>query len=283
MAAADRPIGSACLAREHEPGAGRGFWDACPVRVYGHGGRVGSIPGNSVAGVLAALDAGADGVEVDVRMTADGVLALCHDADPRRVGGLTTPIRELTSSELPPDVARLDAVLDLAQGRGQVVLEVKNVPGEVDFDAPQERVAHALCDLLAARSGDNAGDDVVVSSFDWFAIDVVRARLPGVPTAFITPIGVAAEACVAYVIDAGHAQCHPHASAVLVQPDQVDVAHAAGLQVICWTVDDPQDVAELAAAGVDAVITNDPAGILAALYRGGLRRRRSARPGCCGR
>jgi len=231
------------------------------VRVYGHGGRVSGVPGNSLAGVLSALDAGAHGVEVDVRLTADGVLVLCHDADPRRVGGPATPIRALTSAGLPLGVARLDEVLDAAKGRGQVVLEVKNVPGEVDFDAPRERVAHALCDLLAARGG----DDVVVSSFDWFAIDAVRTRLPGVPTAFITPIGVAAEACVAYVTDNGHAQCHPHASAVLIQPEQVDIAHQAGLQVVCWTVDDPQDVAELAAAGVDAVITNDPAGILGAV------------------
>jgi glycerophosphoryl diester phosphodiesterase len=226
-----------------------------------HGGRVGPVPGNSLAGVLSALDLGAHGVEVDVRMTADGVLVLCHDADPRRVGGPATPIRSLTSGELPPHVARLDAVLDAARGRGQVLLEVKNMPGEVDFDAPRESVAHALCDLLTARSG----DDVVVSSFDWFAIDVVRARLPGVPTAFITPIGVAAEACVAYVADSGHAQCHPHASAVLVQPEQVDVAHAAGLEVVCWTVDVPEDAVELATAGVDGVVTNDPGGVLAAL------------------
>jgi glycerophosphoryl diester phosphodiesterase len=232
------------------------------VRVYGHGGRAGDSPGNSLAGVRSALDAGATGVEVDVRMTADGVLVLCHDMDARRVGGSTTPIRALTAAELPVGVGRLDAVLDAARGRGQLILEVKNAPGEVDFDAPLGRVAHALCDLLLARG---SVDDVVVSSFDWFAIETVRARLPGVPTAFVTPIGVAAEACVAYAVDNGHDQCHPHVSAVLVQPEQVALAHVVGLEIACWTVDDPQDVRELAAAGVDAVITNDPAGVLAAL------------------
>lgn len=230
------------------------------MRVYGHGGRRGEIPGNSLAGVRLALDAGA-GIEVDVRMTGDGVLVLCHDSDARRVGGPKTPLREMSSAEMPPAVARLEDALDAALGRAQVVIEVKNVPGEPDFDAPQEVVAHAVCDLLLARGR----DDVVVSSFDWFAIEVVRARLPAVPTAFITPIGVAAEACVAYAVDAGHAQCHPHLSAVLMQPESVEVAHAAGIEVACWTVDDLDDLAELAAAGVDAVITDDPVKIVAAL------------------
>ena len=185
-----------------------------------------------MAGVTAALDAGADGVEVDVRRTPEGLLVCSHD---------------------PLDAARaydpVEAVLDAARGRGRVVLEVKNIPGEPDFDAPTEATARLLLDLLARREG----DDVVVSSFDWFAIEAARGA---VPTAFLTPPGIAAGANLAYVAENGHAECHPHVAMVLVEPEMVAAAHERGVRVVCWTVDDADVARRLADLGVDGIITN---------------------------
>jgi glycerophosphoryl diester phosphodiesterase len=205
------------------------------VRVYGHRGYAAAHPENSVAGVVAAFDAGAHGVEVDVRRAPDGALLLSHDPLPADLTGLAT----------------LAEVLDAARGR--VVAEVKNMPGEPDFDARTERTARLLAALLAGRDG----DDVVVSSFDWFAIEV--ARDAGLRTAFLTPPGLALEASLAYVTEAKHAECHPHWSAVLEDPAAVGTAHDAGVEVVAWTVDDPEVYAALRDAGVDGVITNDPA------------------------
>lgn len=208
------------------------------MKVYGHRGSPRTHPENSVAGIAAAFAAGADGVEVDVRRTAAGDLLLSHDPLPADVSSL----------------ARLGDALDVARGR--VVIEVKNMPGEPDFDAPVEATAHLLVEALAAR----ANDDVTVSSFDWYAIEVARdARLR---TAFLTPPGLALEAALAYVDDAGHAECHPHWSAVLEAPAVVDLAHEHGRAVVCWTVDDVDVARQLRDIGVDAVITNDVTALL---------------------
>lgn len=206
------------------------------MRIYGHRGYAAAHPENSVAGVVAAFAAGAYGVEVDVRR-AGGRLLLSHDPLPADVWGL----------------ASLVEVLDAATGH--VVIEVKNQPGDPDFDAPAEETAHLLVSLLASRS-----DDVTVSSFDWFAIEV--ARDAGLRTAFLTPPGLALGASLAYVTEAKHAECHPHWSAVLEDPAAVAAAHAAGVDVVAWTVDDVEVYATLRSAGVDGVITNDPALLL---------------------
>ena len=208
------------------------------MRVYGHRGYAALHPENTVAGVEAAFATGAYGVEVDVRRTADGTLLLSHDPLPTDLFGL----------------ASLTDVLDAATGH--VVIEVKNQPGDPDFDAPAEATAHLLVSLLADRSG----DDVTVSSFDWFAIEV--ARDAGLRTAFLTPPGLALDASLAYVTEAKHAECHPHWSAVLEDPAAVAAAHSAGVSVVVWTVDDVEVYAALRAAGVDGVITNDPAVLL---------------------
>jgi glycerophosphoryl diester phosphodiesterase len=226
------------------------------VKVYGHRGSAATHPENSVAGVAAAFAAGADGVEVDVRRTADGLLVLCHDA--AFAGG--PPIVTLTADSLPPSAAAVAEALDAARGR--VVLEVKNLPGEPDFDAPNESTVRLLVALLAGRSG----DDVVVSSFDWYAAEA--ARDAGLRSAFLSPPGVALAAALAYVSDAGHAEVHPHWTAALDAPEAVAAARAGGRAVVCWTVDDVAVARRLRDLGVDGVITNDPAAMVAELRAG---------------
>jgi len=208
------------------------------VHVYGHRGASATHPENTVAAVVAAFDAGAYGVEVDVRRRPDGTLVLSHDPS------------------YGPDAALLADVL--AAARGRVIAEVKNIPGEPDYDARTEATAHLLVALLAGTSY-----DVTVSSFDWFAVEV--ARDAGLRTAFLTPPGIALEAALAYADDARVDECHPHWSAVLEAPALVATAHEHGKAVVCWTVDDVDIARQLRDAGVDGVITNDPALLVTSL------------------
>lgn len=221
---------------------------------------------NSVRGVRAAMAQGASGVEIDVRRTARGQLVCSHDP--------------LVAGQRPP---RASAVLDAVQGRGRVVVEIKNVPGEPDFDAPREQTALALLQLLAERGAQRAGrirtppagrsvggepvggadpvsgqpgEEVVVSSFDWFAIEVVRAA-GGPPTAFLLARGIAIEAGAAYAAEAGHAELHALASAILAAPAAVRQVHAAGLRLLAWGDATPDVVDRLRQAGVDGVICDD--------------------------
>jgi glycerophosphoryl diester phosphodiesterase len=209
------------------------------VQIFGHRGSVRPGPENTPAAVRAALAAGADGVEIDLRLAA-GALVVSHDPP----GG-----GEPTAAE----------VLDAGRG-GRIVCEIKNRPGDPDFDAPRSAVAHAFLDLLGERSG----DDLVVSSFDWFTLDVVRER-GGPPTAFLTPFGMAMRAGVGHARDHGHAEVHPHWSAVTRRG--VEAAHDAGLRVVTWTVTSLVAARRLRRLGVDGVICDDPAAVVAGLAR----------------
>lgn len=210
------------------------------MNVYGHRGYARSHPENTAAAVRAAIEAGAYGVEIDVRRTADGLLVCSHD-----------PLHDGLTLDAVADV------LDAARGH-RVICEVKNLPGEPDFDAPTEATAKLLVELLAGRE-----DDVTVSSFDWFAAEV--ARDAGLRAAFLSPPGVALEAALAYADDASLAEVHPHWTAVVERPETVETAHEHGREVVVWTVDDAEVARQMRGYGVDGLITNDVPAILAAL------------------
>ena len=230
------------------------------LRVHGHRGSRRPGPENTRGAVVAALAAGAAGVEVDARRCADGSLVCIHDA--QLPSG--QPVLQATSRQLLGlGVPSLTEVLDAALGRGRVTVEIKNVPGEPDFDAPEETAVGVLLDLLGARRAGGIADDVTVSSFDWFAIE--RARDGGWPTGFLVLPGVALSAAVAYAADAGHREVHPTVAAALADPAGLAAAGAAGLAVVCWTVQTADEARALAALGVDGVICDDPAAVVAGL------------------
>ena len=138
-----RPSGDVGRRRCHASGAGRNrSVDSLhyasregrrQLRVLGHRGSRFPGPDNSISAISGALLAGSHGVEVDVRRCADDVLVCCHDPDKAGVMLLTTAV----SQSLTPRYPGSREVLDVCCGRGQAVLEVKNVPGEPDFDAPR--------------------------------------------------------------------------------------------------------------------------------------------------
>ena len=228
------------------------------MRILGHRGSCVPGPENTLPAIVQALDAGADGVEVDARRTLDERLVVCHD--PVRAG--TTLI------EHPYDPAigapLLSEVLDACRGH-RVIVEIKNVPAEPDHDAPHERTAELFAALLRERSG--GADDVVVSSFDWFAIERVRADLAGaVPTAFLITRGVAIGAAVTYAREVGHAELHVPVRTILADAaDAVARCRDAGLGLVAWTVETLEEARALAGAGVDGIICDDPAAVVAAV------------------
>lgn len=200
---------------------------------------------NTIAAFAAAVRLGADGVELDVRRTADDVMVVHHD--PRLADGRV--IRDTVSGELPHHVPTLGAALDACGGLF-VNIEIKNDPNEPDFD-PNDWVAHRVGELLVRLGG---GPRWLISSFRFETVDVVRAVLPAVRTAFLC------DALDLDVVDrtaaAGHAAVHPWVETL--DEDMVRAAHGAGLAVNTWTCDDEARMRELIAWGVDGICTNVP-------------------------
>jgi glycerophosphoryl diester phosphodiesterase len=215
--------------------------------VIAHRGASAAWPENTVAAFAGARQLGADWVELDVRRTADDRLAVLHDA--RLADGRL--LVEVRWADIPESVPSLAAALDACRGMG-VNIEIKNLPVDPDFD-PDERLADAVVALLAERS---AVEPVLVSSFNLATIDRVRALDADVPTAWLTFDETDVEATIARAVRHGHGALHPYEAHV--DRKLVEVAHAAGLVVNTWTVDDPVRIAELVALGVDGVVTNVP-------------------------
>lgn len=215
---------------------------------------------NTLAAVERALRGGADGVEVDVRLTADGVAVCHHDpglqrtaGDPRAVGALTwAEVREL-----PLPIPRLVDVLDAVQGRGHLVVELKT-PAWRAPAAPE--VLDVLTTVLRGR---DLGD-VLVSSFDRPRLGQLR-RMLAVRTGLLLRPGVPMGVALRRALADGHDEAHPHVLSALTRLDLVGWAHSQGLGVTTWTVDRPDHLRRLAAAGVDAAISDDPAAALAVL------------------
>jgi glycerophosphoryl diester phosphodiesterase len=216
--------------------------------IWAHRGASVAERENTFEAFRAAKALGADGVELDVRRSRDRALVVNHDAtlaDGRA-------IHELEVGDLPPEVLLLDAALDACDVL-VVNIEVKNVPIDIDWD-PSEFVAEAVAALVQER---RAQERVVVSSFGLAAIDRVRALDPSIPTGYLISARWDQVGALQRAVDGGHTAFHPHAS--VVTPDLVARAHAAGLAVNTWTVDDPDRVRWLVEeCGVDAIITNVP-------------------------
>lgn len=215
--------------------------------VIAHRGASARFPENTVDAFRGARGLGADWVELDVRRTADDALAVHHDATLADGRALVA----LRAADLPAAVPDLAAALDACAGMG-VNVEIKNFPVDVDFD-PEARIVDAVLGVLAA--GLPAGG-VVVSCFHLPTLDRVRAARPDLDTAWLVAPSRDPLALVDQAAAAGHPGIHPYAE--LVDAAYVARAHAAGLFVNAWTVDDPHRMAELVDLGVDGIVTNTP-------------------------
>lgn len=228
-----------------------------PVLVLGHRGTGAGEGENTLDGFAEALRLGADGVELDVRRTADGALAVHHDAVVPGRG----PLAGLRVRDLPGHIPLLEAALD-ACSSGVVNVEVKNGAHEPGFD-PDELAARHVAAVLTARPGRLASGALMVSSFSPATLDAVVATAPDVPVGLLTLPGFDQEQALGLAIERGYAALHPHHEAVTAELAQA--VHAAGLLLNTWTVNEPERAVWLASRGVDAVITDRVGDVAAAV------------------
>jgi glycerophosphoryl diester phosphodiesterase len=262
---------------------------ATRILVHGHRGARALRPENTIPAFEYAIQQGADVLEMDVAVTRDNVLVISHDPEVNPVicrgPRPTAIIRELTLAELRqwdcgalknPNFPRqrlvpgtrqptLDEVLDLApRGTFEFNIETKSYPDKPQYTPTPEVFARLLLDRIRAHKLDAR---VIVQSFDFRTLRAMKKLAPKIRLAALWEGDVRSFVDIAHEAQAGIISPDYH----LVTPEQVQASHAAGLQVIPWTANTPRDWDRLIAAGVDAIITDDPAALIAHLKDKGLR------------
>jgi glycerophosphoryl diester phosphodiesterase len=210
--------------------------------------------------VRAALTGGADGVEVDARLTADQQLVCSHDPHVARIGATPLAIESSTAAELRrspsgPPLALLDELLRTAavHGRRRIVVEAKACAA-----------AHDLAEGLAAVLAPFAASlELVVSSFDAALLRAIRSALAELPvdTALLGDTFTPAVDVVRQAVVDGHDQVHLNQYSLLRAPGVAATARSLGLEVTCWTVNRARHVQRLATLGVDGLITDKPVAV----------------------
>lgn len=221
--------------------------------IYGHRGASAHVRANTVEAYALAVELGADGVELDVRPSRDGVIVIHHDDRPSPGA---PPFVDLDFSEIratTPWVPTLDEAWDAIGPTALLNIEIKNDEREADYD-PTHRMAAAVADWLAAHE---TGDRVLVSSFNRSTLAMLKSLAPGVPTGQLAGVGLEP----AMVIDEARGDGHVSVNLSLARtlPDAQRIAEAAGdLAVLVWTVNEPDHAIALAEAGVSGIFTDDP-------------------------
>src|SRR5687768_1772912 len=147
--------------------------------VIAHRGASTAFPENTEAAFAGAVAQGADGVELDVRRSADGRLALSHD-DTLPDGRVVV---ETAFADLPPSMIDLARALDVCAPLAVVNTEIKNWPEDRDFD-PTEQLAEQVVALLRERGELDDGRHLI-SSFHLPTVDRVHDLAPGLATAWL--------------------------------------------------------------------------------------------------
>lgn len=214
--------------------------------VIAHRGASHDHPENTLEAFDAARVQGADWVELDVRLTSDGAVRVLHD--PALPDGRI--LAETSSIEISEDFPDLETALAVCRPMG-VNIEIKHGRDEPGFSEDRRIVGPVL---EAVRLTPGGAPEVLVSSFDHGVLEALAEADPSVPRAWLV---LTVEGVIERCARAGHVAVHP--ADWLVDERFVTAAHDAGLAVNVWTVDDPGRIEQLAAWGVDGVVTNRPA------------------------
>jgi glycerophosphoryl diester phosphodiesterase len=223
----------------------------CGHRGYGRGVVDGHLE-NTLESHQAAIAAGLRWVEVDARLTNDGVLVARHDP----VAGDGRFIAELTGAEADErGLMRVGDLLDDLPVSVGVNIEIKSALEDALRPRP-DTTAAAVSDLV---SGERARRGLLVSSFDPAAVVIFRERAPHVPIGLLTWGGFPLRKAIPAAVHLGADVVAVHVSSFKLELEpaySVQVAHEAGLQVVAWCPS-PADGDELIAAGVDCLIVDD--------------------------
>jgi len=228
--------------------------------IHAHRGASSLYPENTMEAFSAAIEQGADCIELDVHLTKDGHIVVAHDARLERVSNGSGYINDYTLDELksldfsrlfPGSVCRipqLSEVFSLVKPSGLMLnVELKDT----------ERLYPGLPEKLIAMTGDYGMEErVIYSSFNHYSLLHIKKLNAKARIGLLYELAMVDPWVYAKYVGAD--AIHPHYFVVAALPETVNRCHENGVQVNVWTVDDPQAIKQMLKCGVDGIITNKP-------------------------
>jgi len=252
------------------------------TKVWAHRGASGYAPENTMPAFRLAWELGADGIELDVQLTKDGVPVVIHDETVNRTTDGTGYVKDFTLEELKKlnankqfpnygrvEISTLAEVYEFISGTDMTVnVELKT--NVFSYPGIEEKLLELAADVrrnageeakTEAKGGFGAlyeepfCDRIVYSSFNHYSVKKIKELAPDAKIAFLYTDGFMNVAKYADIYN-GYA-VHPSVRGVRNTP-VVEEAHAKGIRVHVWTVNEEADKEEMTRLGVDAIITNYP-------------------------
>ncbi len=231
--------------------------------VIAHRGGSKWAPENTMAAFRKSLDAGADGIELDIHRCKSGELIVIHDETLERTTDGKGFIKDKNYDEMKSlsagkwfaaefadeKLPLLTDVLKLVDGKMIINIEIKNAP------IAYPGIEDDLADLLKSYKH---RDKILISSFDHELIRRVHKKMPDIEVAFLDASIVADVG--EYASKIGAKAWNPGFSEM--RADAVERAHKSGLAVNVWTVDGKKHWDHVMEMKVDGIVTDDPAGLI---------------------
>lgn len=221
--------------------------------IYAHRGASGRLPENTLAAISGAIADGADGVEFDVRATADGVPVLLHDRDLARTTSGQGPVDALALADLAGiDAGNGERVPTLAEALAAAV-------GRLRFDIEVKQSGIEAAVLAEVRRCLDA--DWFVSSFDWAILRAFRALDAAAP---LWPLSATFDDALLAVAT----ELASPGVALAAGAFDADAAAALadrGLACAVWTVNEPAEAIRMRSLGAAILVTDRPAAMRSAL------------------
>jgi glycerophosphoryl diester phosphodiesterase len=230
--------------------------------IFAHRGSSAYAPENTLAAFKLAVQQHADGIELDVKLSADGQVVVMHDDTADRTTNGTGRIMSMNLIELKKLDAgskfnpsfqseKIPTLAEVFETIGQQLIinvELTNYSSPID-DLP-ERVTSLVMHYVFESS-------VILSSFNLIALIRAHHLLPKIPLGLITFSGLADPTLRSKLVRLGpHLALHPHY--LDVTPKLIEAAHRANCRIRAYPVNQPDTMQQLFTAGVDGIFTYDP-------------------------
>lgn len=228
--------------------------------IIAHRGASKIAPENTMPAFKKALDMHADGIELDVQLTRDGHTVVIHDFDIKRTSNGEGLVSSFTLDELRSfdfgswfshdyagvTIPTLEEVLELLQPKNTLLnIEIKN--GPVFYNDIEKLVADQVMKY-------NMQDRTIISSFNHYSLVTIKEYCPAISTGILYVAGLYKP--WEYAASVGADAIHP--SFYNIVPEVMKGCLENGIRVNPYTVDDPELIRKIAAAGVSGIITNVP-------------------------